>query len=108
MPEPDLGFIVASRIPTEDDGYLPYPDLAVEVWSRSSDLADANKLKKARQKLQMYLKAGTQIAWGINLVTQEIEVYYQDGAKKILGWDDELDGEDIIPGFKMEIKALFK
>lgn len=54
--EPDLGFIVASRLPSADFiGYLPYPDLTVEVWSRQSDLGDSYKLRKARAKLQMYL-----------------------------------------------------
>lgn len=33
VPAPDVGFIVAERLPPSDFlGYLPYPDLAVEVW----------------------------------------------------------------------------
>lgn len=109
VPEPDLGFIVADRIPADFVGYLPYPDLAVEVWSRQSDLADQNKLKKARAKLQMYLKAGTRIAWGINPIAEEIEVYHQGQTQpiRVLGLNDLLEGEDVIPGFKLPVTTLF-
>jgi Uma2 family endonuclease len=110
IPEPDLGFIVAARLPSSDEDYLPYPDLAVEVWSRKSDLADSNKLRKAREKLQMYLEAGTRLAWGINPITQEIEVYRQGQTEpvKVLTINDELEGEDIIPGFKIPVRRLFQ
>ncbi len=109
VPEPDLGFIVSARIPAVEDKYLPYPDLAVEVWSRKSDLGGPVNLKKARKKLQMYLDAGTSIAWGINPITQEVEVHYKDPARptRILTANDELDGEDLIPGFKLPVWALF-
>jgi len=109
VPEPDLGFIIQSRVPPVSSGYLPYPDLAIEVWSRTSDLADPSRLKKAREKLLMYLEAGTQIAWGINPIAQEIEVYQHRQTQPIviLGLGDELDGGEIIPGFKMRVAALF-
>ncbi len=109
VPEPDLGFIIASRVPTTDDNYLPYPDLVVEVWSRTSDLDRPSRLRKAREKLRMYLDAGTSIAWGINPIREEVEVYYRDPTKpkRILKADDELNGEDIIPGFKLSVRALF-
>jgi Uma2 family endonuclease len=106
---PDVGFIIASRIPADDEVYLPYPDLAIEVWSPQSDLADANKLKKARQKLQLYLKAGTRLAWGINSITQQVEVYHPgESASILLSIEDELDGEDVIPGFKLAVRELFR
>ncbi len=58
--EPDLGFIVANRLPPADFAdYLPYSDLAVEVWSKDSDLDGTARIKKAREKLQLYLKTGT-------------------------------------------------
>jgi Uma2 family endonuclease len=108
--EPDLGFIVAERVPPEADEYLPYPDLAVEVWSPESDLGRPIRLEKAREKLQIYLNAGTRIAWGINPAKQEVEVYHQGQLEpvQVLTLNDELDSEDVIPGFKMKVEALFK
>lgn len=100
---------MAGRVPATNQGYPSYPDLAVEVWSSQSDLGDANKLKKARAKLQIYLKAGTRIAWGINPEKLEVEVYYKDPARpsKVLIVWNELDGEDLIPGFRLSLKDLF-
>jgi Uma2 family endonuclease len=108
--EPDLGFIVAERVPPVADEYLPYPDLAVEVWSPESDLGRPIRLEKAREKLQIYLNAGTRIAWGINPENQTVEVYHQGQLTpvQVLNLNDELDGEDVIPGFKMKVEALFQ
>jgi Uma2 family endonuclease len=107
---PDVGFIVAERVPPEADEYLPYPDLAVEVWSPESDLGRPIRLEKAREKLQIYLNAGTRIAWGINPENQTVEVYHQGQLTpiQVLNLKDELDGEDVIPGFKMKVEALFQ
>jgi Uma2 family endonuclease len=107
---PDVGFIVASRVPPVSRNYLPYPDLAAEVWSEESDLGRPSRLQKARQKLQIYLENGTRIAWGINPIKQEVEVYHQGQPDpvKILGLNDQLDGEDVIPGFTMPVADLFK
>ncbi len=110
VPEPDLGFIVASRVPPVADKYLPYPDLAVEIWSRKSDLDSPASLTKAREKLQMYLNAGTRLAWGINPITQTIEIYRQGqtAPAQVLTIDDELFGEDVMPGFQVKVRGLFE
>jgi len=108
--EPDLGFLVAGRVPANSDLYLPYPDLAIEVWSRSSDLDGPARLKKAREKLQIYLAAGTSIAWGINPVAQEVEIYRreQPQVRQVLSVKAELEGEALIPGFKIALARLFR
>jgi len=105
---PDLGFIIASRVPPEANEYLPYPDLAIEVWSRDSDLASPSKLAKARKKLQIYLAAGTTLAWGINPKNKTVEIYRQGQAPKILNGSAELEGEELLPGFKINLTDLFK
>lgn len=110
VPEPDLGFIVADRIPPRSKTWLPVPDLIVEVWSPESDLGSKSKLKKARDKIRLFLQAGVKIGWGINPDMQEVEVYHQGQTEpvKVLKGEDELDGEDIIPGFKLKVSKLFE
>ncbi len=107
--EPDLGFLVASRVPATELIYLPYPDLAIEVRSRSSDLKDRSKLNKARKKLLLYLENGTLMAWVINPITRTVEVYRQgqEKAVRVLNSNDYLDGEEIIPGFRFKVEHLF-
>jgi Uma2 family endonuclease len=105
---PDIGFIVAERVPPTDEGYPPYPDLVAEVWSRKSDLSRPVILKNAQKKLQMFLKAGTRIAWGINPIDKTVEVYHQGQITPVvLTVNDELDGEDVILGFRLKVSELF-
>ncbi len=109
VPEPDLGFIVASRVPPEANQYLPYPDLVVEVWSSDSDLGSPSKLQKARQKLQMFLAAGSQIAWGVNPENETVEIYYRGQIQpvRVLSKYEELDGATVIPGFAIRLQKIF-
>ena len=108
IPGPDIGFIVADRVPPTDEGYPPYPDLVVEVWSRKSDLSRPVNLIRARKKLHMFLEAGTCLAWGINPIDKTVEVYHRGQTKPtVLTVEDELDGEDVIPGFKLKVNDLF-
>jgi Uma2 family endonuclease len=107
--EPDLGFIETDRLPLVSDIYLPYPDLAIEVWSREADLKGPRRRAKARNKLQKFFKAGTLLAWGVNPVDETVEIFQQGQAApvRVLNINDELDGENILPGFKLPVKVLF-
>ncbi|NWJ98713.1 MAG: Uma2 family endonuclease [Chloroflexi bacterium] len=107
--EPDLTFIIANRIPSESNAALNIiPDLIVEIWS-PSDVSSLKKLTAARDKIRKFLEAGVQIGWFINPHNQTVEVYHlgQTEAVALLGLEDELDGENVIPGFRLKVKALF-
>jgi Uma2 family endonuclease len=54
-------------------------------------------------------KVGVGLIWAINPQKQEVEVYHLDQAKpfRVLYNQDELDGEAVIPGFKLRISKLF-
>ncbi len=106
----DLLFIVASRVPSESTGSLTVmPDLVVEVWS-PSDTDGPVSLKSTRIKMQYWPSNGAKITWCINPVAKEVEVYYagQTVPAKVWVLSDELDGEDVIPGFKLPIARLFE
>lgn len=109
-PKPDLAFVVAARIPPESAGVLAIrPDLAVEIHS-PSDLASKPQRFAAANKIAEYLKNGVRLVWAINPQKQSVEVYHPDQREpvQILDINGELDGEDVIPGFKLKIADLFK
>lgn len=109
-PAPDVAFVVTERIPPgkHKEGLQIAPDLAVEVWS-PSDLASAGAQEKALEKLRLYQQAGVRLIWSINPKEEKIEVYHLGSTDPvILGINDTLDGEDIIPGFRLPINKLFK
>jgi Uma2 family endonuclease len=49
------------------------------------------------------------LVWLISPLSKVVYVYHPNQAKpETLGINDELDGEDIIPGFKLKVSALFE
>jgi Uma2 family endonuclease len=108
-PEPDLMYVVANRRPSETKGAVRViPDLVVEVWS-PSQLTKQGVDAEALAKIRKYQKAGVKIVWSINPTNQTIAVYYPDRVDpaKVLTVADELNGESIIPGFKVAVSKLF-
>ncbi len=110
IPAPDLGFIVAARVPPESEKSVQViPDLAVEVWS-PSDLDSQSLREAAMTKIRKYQEVGVRLIWAINPRQKMVLVYRPGQAEpiKILHINDQLDGEEIIPGFVMPVKALFE
>jgi Uma2 family endonuclease len=100
----DVGFVAADRVPDElpDEGYVPFaPDLAIEVVSPN------DKPDEIDQKVGEYLKYGTRLVWVLYSKTREVKVHAPGRAAKTLRGDDILDGEDILPGFKLIVREIF-
>ncbi len=107
---PDIAFMITDRVPAESDSSVPIvPDLAVEIWS-NSDLDTKNHRQDARDKIQLYQNSGVQLIWAINPRSKTVYVYHPDTTDNPieLTGNDELDGENIIPGFRLSLKTLFE
>jgi Uma2 family endonuclease len=102
---PDVAFVAASRIPEEGEpiGAWPIaPDLAVEIIS-PNDLYES-----VMTKIMEYFAAGVRQVWIISLEHRLVAVYSSPTESKLLGETDELDGGDIIPGFRLRVADLFQ
>ena len=100
--KPDVSFISLEKIPLDHPpmGFIPVPpDLAVEVIS-PNDLAD-----EVDQKVIDYLDAGVRLVWVIHPVLAQVMVYRPNSAQA-LSSQDELSGEDVIPGFRVKISDV--
>ena len=102
---PDVSFISWDQIP---DGEFPsepvpnlYPDLAVEVLSRS------NTAGEMTLKVSEYFEAGSRLVWIIDPETQTAEVYSAPDECRRLKASQSLDGGEVLPGFKLPLKELF-
>ena len=108
---PDLAYVVASRVPPVSDVALSVvPDLVVEVWS-PADTDGKSALESTRKKMLYWPQHGVKITWCINPAAHEVEVLYAaDQAKSdlVLELADELDGEEVLPGFKLAVSELFQ
>ncbi len=109
MPIPDLGFMTSAHIPVETEKSVKgVPDLVVEVHS-PSDLDSKPGRNAAQKKIRQWQEVGVPLIWAINPRQKTVEIYHQGQASPIfmLGVADELDGENIIPGFRMPVADLF-
>ena len=75
--------------------------MAVEVVSKN-DLAS-----EVDAKVLEYLRAGFPMIWVVNPESRTIHVYRLDGTCSWLREEDELRGDDVIPGFVCRVADLF-
>ena len=73
--------------------------LAVEV-----ELSSGRK-PGGMQRVRDYLEAGVALVWAIHPRRRAATVYRQDGSRTELGETDSLDGEDVVPGFRLPLEA---
>jgi Uma2 family endonuclease len=58
--------------------------------------------------VQDYLAAGTSLIWLVYPSTQTVTEYTTGGQVRHLTPDDELNGRDVIPGFRYSLNRLFR
>ena len=102
----DVSFIRREQLSLEQAsaaGHLPVaPDLAVAVISPNDIAYDVDA------KVREFLQAGVRLVWVVNPQTRTIRVHRMQGAGTILGESGDLDGEDVLPGFRCRIAELFQ
>jgi Uma2 family endonuclease len=102
---PDIAFVRADRWPHGEAehhfGQFP-PDLAVEVRSPSETM------RSLHSKAEAYIAAGVRLVWLVDVASRTIVVFASDAEPQILSEADILDGGDVIPGFRMPVKDVFR
>jgi Uma2 family endonuclease len=76
------------------------PDLAVEVISPNETAYELE------DKVEDYQKVGVPLIWVINPKSRTVRVHRCDGSINNLREDEELSGEDVIPGFRCLIREI--
>lgn len=77
------------------------PRLAVEVLS-PNDRADQVMLK-----INDYLASGVALVWLIDPEQQCVGIYRPDKAPRLLRANEEITGEDVLPGFRCKVADFF-
>ncbi len=102
---PDVAFISYDHIPPDADPFTPVPDwiptLAVEVLSPS------NTKKEMARKLRNYFEAGVELVWYVDPTDRTVRVYHSVESVVTLTESDDLDGEQVLPGFRLSIRDWF-
>jgi Uma2 family endonuclease len=100
---PDISFIAADRVAAlAPDTVFPRlaPDLAVEVLSPS------DSLPRMLAKVAEYLDSGTRLVWVIDPENRRAAACRAITAIREIGPDGELDGEDVLPGFRCRLSDI--
>ncbi|MYE26308.1 MAG: Uma2 family endonuclease, partial [Chloroflexi bacterium] len=91
-------------IPQKFAGFMP--DLAVEIASPSNTVAELHS------KALIYLRNGTHLVWILYPLRESAEVCRLDDEEQLttesVDPDGALSGEDVLPGFELDLRRLFK
>jgi len=101
---PDFAFVRRERIPQTGipKGYWPgAPDLAVEVVSPGDTYVEVD------EKVEEWLSAGASAVWVVNPKRRTVTVCRASGEVIKLTENDELDGQDVVPGFRCRVAEIF-
>jgi Uma2 family endonuclease len=104
---PDVAFVshtswpVHRRVP-DVPVWDMVPDLAIEIVSPS------NTADHILEKIHDYFKAGVRGVWVVYPRQQEVYVYASPTQIQVLQLGQELDGGDLVPGFRLPLAALFE
>ncbi len=103
---PDIAFVSFGRFPEggedESSRWHIAPDLAVEIISPTDDYEDV------QEKITEYFTFGVTQVWIISPESKTLHIYFSRTSVKILTETDQLVGEEILEGFKMNMNEIFQ
>jgi Uma2 family endonuclease len=104
---PDLAFVSVARWPfgkwvPDGEAWDMVPDLAVEVVSKS------NGAEEIVERVGEYFRAGTRLVWVVYPRARQVYVYSSPIAVRILPESADIDGGEVVPGFRLSLIRLFE
>ena len=76
------------------------PDFVVELRSAS------DSLEKLRAKMKVYIKNGAKLGWLLDRKNRQVEISRQGSDVEILYSPVTLSGEDVLPGFVLDLSDI--
>ena len=107
---PDAAWISAERIASltekQRQGIPPLvPDFVIELAS-PSDL-QAQRYADLQAKMREYIDNGTRLGWLIEPRAKRVEIYRPGPQCTTLETPETLSGEDVLPGFELDLSAIW-
>jgi Uma2 family endonuclease len=101
---PDVAFVARDRLSGDpSSGFAELaPDLVVEVVSPSDRASDV------ASKATIWLDAGVRLVWVVDPQARLAAVHHPGGLVTVLREDGVLDGEDVLPGFRLPLSTVFR
>lgn len=77
------------------------PDFVIELRSATDDLGTL------QAKMQEYMENGVRLGWLINPQQRQVEIYRLGQPKETQQDPNSLSGEDVLPGFVLDLTRIF-
>ncbi|WP_374703946.1 Uma2 family endonuclease [Nostoc sp. CENA543] len=78
------------------------PDFVLELRSKS------DSIEKLRAKMREYINNGARLGWLIDCKHQRVEIYRPGQAVETLNHPVSLSGEDVLPGFILDLTEVWR
>lgn len=102
---PDVSFVSWDRCPSRRVPNAPIaglvPDLAAEV------ISPGNTPGEMSRKIRDYFFSGVRVVWLVDHRKQRVAIYTSPDDMTRVARDGELDGGDVLPGFRIMVHELF-
>ena len=103
---PDVSWVKIERwnqlTPEQQETFPPLcPDFVLELRSRTDTMASL------REKMQEYLANGICLGWLIDPKNKIVEIYQPQQAVKVLNAPQTISGENILPGFSLNLEIVW-
>lgn len=104
---PDAAWVVQDRwdalTPEQQEGFVPLcPDFVLELRSKNDNM------KPLRAKMREYMENGACLGWLIDRKNKKVEIYRQGQSVEVIDNPVTLSGEDILPGFILDLTEVWK
>jgi Uma2 family endonuclease len=78
------------------------PDLVAEI------LSPDDRPGEVRAKIAEWLTAGVRLVWELDPDRRIARIYRPDGSESLIAADGVLEGDTVLPGFRIELKDLYR
>lgn len=103
---PDIAYFSEAKLERAkgDEIFRVPPDLAIEVFSPTNQ----RRRGDFQQRVRDWLDAGVRLLWVIYPDPEYAMAYRPDGSARMVREHESLDGEDVLPGFRLDLGELLR
>ncbi|MEP0886576.1 Uma2 family endonuclease, partial [Trichocoleus sp. ST-U3] len=103
---PDAAWVSQERwdalTPQEQEGFVPLcPDFVLELRSNS------DSIEQLRTKMREYMENKARLGWLIDRKNKKVDRYRQSQEVEVLDNPATLSGEDVLPGFVLDLTEVW-
>ncbi|MBD2441541.1 Uma2 family endonuclease [Nostoc sp. FACHB-110] len=104
---PDVSWVEKSRweglTKEQREKFIPLcPDFVIEIMSPS------DSWRKVQDKMDEYMANGCRLGWLINRKQQEVAIYRPGQEVEVIKLPETLSGENILPGFVLNLHKIWQ